>query len=316
MNKLISFKSSHDNNKFEVVLDEGKETFWATELQIAALFDKNRTLINKHIKNIFEEGELDEFSTSAKIALVRKEGKRFVEREVAHYNLDVIISVGYRVKSKIATEFRIWATNIIKEHLLKGYSINEKRLEQLQKTIQLVQRTSKITKDTEGLLAVLADYAAALDILDKFDHQSLTKNNVNNAVSYKIEYQEAKRAIEKLKIKFGGSDLFGNEKDQSFKSSIATIDQTFDGKELYPSIEEKAANLLYFLVKNHSFSDGNKRIAAWLFVWYLDKNNYLYKIDQTKRIENNTLVALTLLIAESNPAEKEMMINVIINLIN
>ncbi|MDP5092927.1 MAG: virulence RhuM family protein [Polaribacter sp.] len=316
MNKLISFKSSHENNKFEVVLDESKQTFWATELQIAALFDKNRTLINKHIKNIFAEGELNEFSTSAKIALVRKEGERSVEREVAHYNLDVIISVGYRVKSKIATEFRIWATNIIKEHLLKGYSINEKRLEQLQKTIQLIQRTSKITNETEGLLAILADYSAALDILDRFDHQSLTKNNVNNVVSYKIEYKEAKSAIEKLKIKFGGSNLFGNEKDQSFKSSIATIDQTFDGKELYPSIEEKAANLLYFVVKNHSFSDGNKRIAAWLFVWYLDKNNYLYKIDQTKRIENNTLVALTLLIAESNPSEKEMMINVIINLIN
>ena len=316
MNKLISFKSSHENNKFEVVLDESKQTFWATELQIAALFDKNRTLINKHIKNIFAEGELNEFSTSAKIALVRKEGERSVEREVAHYNLDVIISVGYRVKSKIATEFRIWATNIIKEHLLKGYSIKEKGLEKLQKTIQLIQRRSKITNETEGLLAILADYSAALDILDRFDHQSLTKNNVNNVVSYKIEYKEAKSAIEKLKIKFGGSNLFGNEKDQSFKSSIATIDQTFDGKELYPSIEEKAANLLYFVVKNHSFSDGNKRIAAWLFVWYLDKNNYLYKIDQTKRIENNTLVALTLLIAESNPSEKEMMINVIINLIN
>lgn len=316
MNKLISFKSAQEDNKFEVVLDEGKQTFWATELQIATLFNKNRTLINKHIKNIFAEGELDEFSTSAKIALVRKEGERSVEREVAHYNLDVIISVGYRVKSKIATEFRIWATNIIKEHLTKGYSINEKRLEQLQQTIQLVKRTSKLTSDTEGLLDILSDYSNALDILDKFDHQTLSKNNVNNLVSYKIEYKEAKSAIEKLKVKFGGSDLFGNEKDQSFKSSIATIDQTFDGKELYPSIEEKAANLLYFVVKNHSFSDGNKRIAAWLFVWYLDKNNFLYKKDQSKRIENNTLVALTLLIAESNPAEKEMMINVIINLIN
>lgn len=316
MNRLISFKSSQENNKFEVILDEGKQTFWATELQIATLFNKNRTLINKHIKNAFVEGELDEFSTSAKIALVRKEGKRDVEREVIHYNLDVIISVGYRVKSKIATEFRIWATNVIKEHLTKGYSINEKRLEQLQQTIQLVQKTSKITKDTEDLLDILADYSSALDILDKFDHQSLTKNNVNNTVSYKIDYKEAKKAIEKLKIKFGGSELFGNEKDQSFKSSIATIDQTFDGKELYPSIEEKAANLLYFVVKNHSFSDGNKRIAAWLFVWYLDKNNFLYNSDQSKRIENNTLVALTLMIAESNPNEKEMMIHVIINLIN
>jgi len=313
MNKLISFKSAQEDNKFEVVLDEGKQTFWATEQQIASLFKRDRTVISKHLKNIFKEQELIQDSVCAKFAHTANDGKTY---EVSHYNLDVIISVGYRVKSKIATEFRIWATNIIKEHLTKGYSINEKRLEQLQKTIQLIQRTSKLTENTEGLLDILADYSAALDILDKFDHQSLSKNNVNNLVSYKIEYEEAKSAIEKLKVKFGGSDLFGNEKDQSFKSSIATIDQTFDGKELYPSIEEKAANLLYFVVKNHSFSDGNKRIAAWLFVWYLDKNNYLYKKDQSKRIENNTLVALTLLIAESNPAEKEMMINVIINIIN
>ncbi|PQJ75697.1 virulence protein RhuM/Fic/DOC family protein [Polaribacter gangjinensis] len=313
MNKIISFKSAQNENNFEVLLDEGKQTFWATEQQIASLFNRDRTVISKHLKNIFKEQELIQDSVCAKFAHTANDGKTY---EVSHYNLDVIISVGYRVKSKIATEFRIWATNIIKEHLTKGYSINEKRLEQLQQTIQLVKRTSKLTSDTEGLLDILADYSNALDILDKFDHQTLSKNNVNNVISYKIEYKEAKDAIEKLKVKFGGSDLFGNEKDQSFKSSIATIDQTFDGKELYPSIEEKAANLLYFVVKNHSFSDGNKRIAAWLFVWYLDKNNYLYKKDQSKRIENNTLVALTLLIAESNPAEKEMMINVIINLIN
>lgn len=316
MTKLISFKSSQENNKFEVILDNRKQTFWATELQIASLFNKNRTLINKHIRNIFSEAELNEKATSAKIALVRKEGNREVEREVTHYNLDVIISVGYRVKSKIATEFRIWATNILKEHLTKGYSINEKRLEQLQKTIQLVKRTSKITNDTEGLIDILSDYSSALDILDGFDHQTLNKENVNNIVSYKINYLEAKDAINQLRIKFGGSSLFGNEKDESFKSSIATIDQTFDGKELYTSIEEKAANLLYFVVKNHSFTDGNKRIAAWLFVWYLNQNKFLYKDDKSKRIENNTLVALTLMIAESNPSEKEMMINVIINLIN
>lgn len=313
MNTLISFKSAQEDNKFEVLLDERKQTFWATEQQIASLFNRDRTVISKHLKNIFKEQELIQDSVCAKFAHTANDGKTY---EVSHYNLDVIISIGYRVKSKIATEFRIWATNIIKEHLTKGYSINEKRLKQLQQTIQLVKRASKLSENTEGLLDILADYSAALDILDKFDHQSLSKNKVNNAVFYTIEYKEAKNAIEKLKVKFGGSDLFGNEKDQSFKSSIASINQTFDGKELYPSVEEKAANLLYFVVKNHSFSDGNKRIAAWLFVWYLDKNNYLYKKDQSKRIENNTLVALTLLIAESNPAEKEMMINVIINLIN
>ncbi|WP_299063540.1 RhuM family protein [uncultured Polaribacter sp.] len=313
MNKIISFKSSTENKGFEIILDEQKQTLWATEKEISILFQRDRTVISKHLKNIFKEQELLQESVCAKFAHTANDGKTY---DVNHYNLDVIISVGYRVKSKIATQFRIWATNILKEHLTTGYSINEKRLNQLQKTIQLVQRTSKLTKDTEGLIDILSDYSSALDILDGFDHQTLNRDNVNNFVSYKIEYKEAKKAIEELKIKFGGSSIFGNEKDQSFKSSIATIDQTFDGKELYTSIEEKAANLLYFVVKNHSFTDGNKRIAAWLFVWYLNKNEYLYKNDNSKRIENNTLVALTLMIAESNPNEKEMMINVIINLIN
>lgn len=303
-------------NEVQVEITYENDSLWLNLNQISTLFDRDKSVISRHIKNIYKEKELPEYSTVAKNATVQYEGNRKINRKIEFYNLDIVLSVGYRVSSAKGTQFRIWANKILKEYLVKGYSINEKRLEQLQKTIQLVQRTSKLTKDTEDLLDILADYSSALDILDKFDHQSLTKNNVNNAVSYKIDYKEAKTAIEKLKIKFGGSNLFGNEKDNSFKSSISTIDQTFDGKELYPSIEEKAANLLYFVVKNHSFSDGNKRIAAWLFVWYLDKNNFLYKPDQSKRIENNTLVALTLMIAESNPNEKEMMINVIINLIN
>lgn len=303
-------------NEVQVEITYENDSLWLNLNQISTLFDRDKSVISRHIKNIYKEKELPEYSTVAKNATVQYEGNRKINRKIEFYNLDIVLAVGYRVSSAKGTQFRIWANKILKEYLVKGYSINEKRLEQLQKTIQLVQRTSKLTKDTEDLLDILADYSSALDILDKFDHQSLTKNNVNNAVSYKIDYKEAKTAIEKLKIKFGGSNLFGNEKDNSFKSSISTIDQTFDGKELYPSIEEKAANLLYFVVKNHSFSDGNKRIAAWLFVWYLDKNNFLYKPDQSKRIENNTLVALTLMIAESNPNEKEMMINVIINLIN
>lgn len=313
MNKLISFKSSQKNKKFEVILDNNKQTFWASEQIIAKLFERDRSVVSRHITNIFKELELHKDAVCAKFAHTAEDGKTY---NVNHYNLDVIISVGYRVKSKIATEFRIWSTNILKEHLINGYSVNEKRLNQLKKTIQLVQRASKLTTDTEDLINLLSDYSSALDILDNFDLQTLTKDKVNNFVSYEIKYPEAKTAIENLKIKFGGSMLFGNEKDSSFKSSIATIDQTFDGKELYPSIEEKAANLLYFVVKNHSFSDGNKRIAAWLFVWYLHKNDFLYKDDNSKRIENNTLVALTLMIAESNPNEKEIMINVIINLIN
>jgi prophage maintenance system killer protein len=308
MQDIVIYKTK--DNSIEIQVQFDGETLWLTQTDITNLFERDQSVISRHINNVFNEFELDKKSNMQKMHIPNS------DKPVAFYSLDVIISVGYRVKSLRGTQFRIWANKILKEYLVKGYSLNEKRLEQLQQTIQLVQRTSKITKDTEDLLDILADYSSALDILDKFDHQSLTKNNVNNAVSYKIDYIEAKKAIEKLKIKFGGSELFGNEKDQSFKSSIATIDQTFDGKELYPSIEEKAANLLYFVVKNHSFSDGNKRIAAWLFVWYLDKNNFLYNPDQSKRIENNTLVALTLMIAESNPNEKEMMIHVIINLIN
>jgi len=313
MQNIVIYKKE---NQINVEVTYENESLWLSLNQISELFDRDKSVISRHIKNIYKEEELTEYSTVAKNATVQKEGKRKVNRQIEFYNLDIILAVGYRVSSAKGTQFRIWATNILKEHLTKGYSINEKRLEQLQKTIQLAQRTSKLTNETKDLLDILSDYSSALDILDKFDHQTLTKNKVNTAVSYKIEYQEAKFAIHKLKVKFGGSNLFGNEKDQSFKSSIATIDQTFDGEELYPSIEEKASNLLYFVVKNHSFTDGNKRIAAWLFIWYLDKNNFLYKTDGSKRIENNTLVALTLMIAESNPNEKEMMINVIINLIN
>lgn len=303
------------NNKIQVEITYENNSLWLSLNQIATLFDRDKSVISRHIKNIYNEDELPEYSTVAKNATVQKEGKRKVLRQIEFYNLDIILAIGYRVSSAKGTQFRIWATNTLKEHLTKGYSINQKRLEQLQKTIQLVHRTSKLTSEAKDLLDILSDYSSALDILDKFDHQTLSKNNVNTFVSYKIDYKEAKLAIDKLKMKFGGSNLFGNEKDESFKSSIATIDQTFDGKELYVSIEEKAANLLYFVIKNHSFTDGNKRIAAWLFVWYLDKNNHLYHTDGSKRIENNTLVALTLMIAESNPNEKEMMINVIINLI-
>ena len=265
--KVIFYKN--ENGKTSIEINLVKNTLWLSQKKISELFDKDSDTIGLHLKNIYSSNELNKTATTEDFSVVQKEGNRKVNRTITHYNLDAIISVGYRVNSKKGTQFRIWATTILKEHLTKGYSINEKRLEQLQKTIQLIHRTSKISSEAIDLLAILSDYSSALDILDKFDHQTLTKNEVNTAVSYKIEYQEAKFAIHKLKVKFGGSNLFGNEKDQSFKSSIATIDQTFDGKELYPSIEEKAANLLYFVVKNHSFSDGNKRIAAWLFVWYL-----------------------------------------------
>lgn len=313
-NQILIYQNTKDN--IEVSVNIKDDTLWLSQKQMGELFGKDSDTIGLHLKNIYSTEELDKNTTTEKFSVVQKEGKRKVKRTITHYNLDAIISVGYRVNSKKGTQFRIWATNILKEHLTQGYTVNEKRLEQLQKTIQLVQRTAKLSSESNEFLDILSDYSKALDILDQFDHQTLSKENVNEQVSFKINYKEAKKAINELRVKFGGSTLFGNEKDESFKSSIATIDQTFDGKELYKSIEEKAANLLYFVTKNHSFSDGNKRIAAWLFVWYLNKNNFLYNTDSSKKIENNTLVALTLMIAESNPDEKEIMVNVIINLIN
>tara|TARA_R110002072_G_scaffold22666_2_gene79596 strand:+ start:6913 stop:7869 length:957 start_codon:yes stop_codon:yes gene_type:complete len=308
---IIIFKSKDNSTKVEVSLSN--DTVWLNQSQLSKLFERDRSVITRHINNIFKEKELPKKSNVQKLHFSHS------DKPIIHYNLDVIISLGYRVKSKRGTEFRIWASKIIKNHLIKGYSINQKRLDQLKKTIQLIDRTSKIVtsnSETKELIQVLTDYTKALDILDHYDHQKLKKSDSGNEVIFKIDYQEAKAAIEQLRIKFGGTKIFGNEKDQSFKSSIAVIDQTFDGKELYTSIEEKAANLLYLVVKNHSFTDGNKRIAAWLFVWYLDKNNFLYRGDGSKKIANNTLVALTLMIAESNPKEKELIINVITNLIN
>jgi len=301
----------------QVKLDKG--TVWLSQKEIAILFDKDSDTIGLHLQNIYKTEELTKSSTTEKSSVVQKEGNREVRRTINFYNLDAIISVGYRVNSKKGTQFRIWATNQLKEHLIKGYSINEKRLKQLQQTIQLVKRASLQVTNTDearGLMEVLSDYSRALDILDDYDHQKLSKKTTDKAATFSIDYAEAIKAIEQLREKFGGSILFGNEKDQSFKSSIAVIDQTFDGKELYPSLEEKAANLLYLVVKNHSFTDGNKRIAAWLFVWYLAKNNFLYNEDNSNKIENNTLVALTLMIAGSNPAEKETIINVVMNLMN
>ena len=318
-NELILFQSSDSEVKLQVIIDNNDDTVWVNQNELTSLFGKAKRTISEHISNIYFEEELDKKSTWRKSRLVQLEGNRKVERNVDYYNLDVIISVGYRVKSKRGIEFRKWATKKLKEHLIKGYTINESRLEQLKKTIQIVQRASKITTKTseaKGLLGILSDYSTALDILDDYDYQKIVKKASNQNVIFKIDYTEAIKAISMLRDKFGGSSLFGNEKDQSFKSSISVIDQTFDGKELYTSIEEKAGNLLYFVVKNHSFTDGNKRIAAWLFVWYLDKNNFLYNEDGSKKISNNTLVALTLMIAESNPVEKEVIVNIIINLIN
>ncbi len=315
--EIVIYQSGQDAPTIQVLLEN--DTLWLDQYQISELFDTDRTSIVRHIRNIYKTSELDEKATCAKITQVQQEGERTVKRQIKIYNLDLIISVGYRVSSKQGTAFRIWANKIIKDHLVKGYTINEKRLLELQKTIKLVNRTiQSIGSDDQakGIFEVLSEFSTALDILDDYDHQRLSLPDIPIQATFRISYEEAKLAVDELKKRFGGSSLFGNEKDQSFKGSISAIDQTFDGIELYRSLEEKAAHLLYFVVKNHSFSDGNKRIAAWLFIWYLEKNKSLYYPDGTKRISENALVALTLLIAESKPEEKEMMINVVVNLIN
>lgn len=323
--EIIIYKNEAGLPAIEVVF--GNDTVWLTQQQMQLLFNKTKQNISLHIKNIFTENELDKSSTVKKSLTVQKEGNRSVSREIEFYSLDVVISVGYRVKSVEGTKFRIWANQILKDYLLNGYALNYKRLqEQSQQLIELkqaiklvnaVQNSHTLNNDElKDTFKILTDYVYALDVLDRYDHQQLENEVSGHKGDFRIDYDSALEAIEDLRGKFGGSKLFGNEKDQSFKSSLYTIYQTFDGEELYPSMEEKAANLLYFVVKNHSFSDGNKRIAAFLFVWFLDKNKMLYREDGTKRIADNALVALTLLIAESDPKEKEMMVKVIINLIN
>ena len=298
------------------------ETVWLTQAQMADLFQKDRTVIGRHINNVYREGELERDITCAKFAHMGSDNDQ--QYETAVYNLDVIISVGYRVKSQRGTQFRIWANKILKDYLIKGYAINQQvkaaQLADLKSTVRLLSNViehKQLTLDeANGLLRVITDYTYGLDTLDKYDYQQLEVDSTTPTEEFRATYEEAMEAIHLLQEKFGSSDLFGNEKDQSFKSSINTIYQTFGGEELYPSIEEKAAMLFYLVVKNHSFSDGNKRIAAFLFLWFLEKNGILYKSDGSKLIGNNMLVALTLMIAESRTEEKDVMVKVVINLIN
>jgi prophage maintenance system killer protein len=303
-----------------------KETIWLDAHQMAELFERDRSVIVRHIRNIYKTHELSIESTCAKNAQVAADGKL---RVMDSYNLDMIISVGYRVNSQRGTEFRVWATQVLKDHILKGYSINEKRLKEenarlkeLRETVNLMGRILADRHlealEAEGLLRVVTDYSLALKLLDDYDHSRLSIKDTTEPPRFVITYEEAWRAIAGLakQLDIAESSLFGLEKDQSFKGSLAAIYQTFDGKELYPSIEEKAAHLLYFVVKNHSFVDGNKRIAAFLFIWFLDANGILYRADGTKRVADNALVALTLMIAESRPQEKDVITKVIVNLIN
>ena len=318
MNSSLEIYRSEGETQIDVRFEN--ETVWLSLNQISSMFARDKSVVSRHLKNIYSSGELDQNSTVAKNATVQIEGGRQVIRELEFYNLDVIISIGYRVNSKVGTHFRQWATQRLKDYLIKGYTVNQERLSQLQQSFQLI-RDAALSEDfsksqVKEIIDVLADYAIGLDILDGFDKQNLELGMVQPNPVFQISYQEAKLAIEELRIKFGGSALFGNEKDDSFKSSISTINQTFDGKELYPSVEEKAAHLLYFVVKNHSFTDGNKRIAAWLFIWYLAKNNYLLNSKGNPKVANNALATITLMVALSKPEEKELMVLVIVNSIN
>jgi death-on-curing family protein len=319
------YKTPDGKTSIEVKLEQ--ETVWLSQKQMAELFDKDSDTIGLHLKNIYKSGELEEISTTEKYSVVRQEGKRKVKREIKFYNLDAIISVGYRVNSKRGILFRKWATQQLKDYLIKGYAINQQRLQkqaeqlnELKETIKILGNTLKykeLTNDeSKGLLKIISDYSYALEILDQYDYQTLKIENTSGKEVYQLTYEEAIKQIELVKKTYGNSELFGNEKDNSFKSSIATIYQTFGGVDLYPSIEEKAANFLYYIVKNHSFTDGNKRIAAFLFLYFLEKNGLLFTETGEKRIADNALVALTLMIAVSKPDEKETMIKVIVNLIN
>lgn len=306
-NELVIFETEDNAIKLEVPIEE--ETVWLNRQQMADLFDRDVKTIGKHINNALRE-ELDE-STVANFATVQMEGGREIERNIQYYSLDVIISVGYRVKSKRGIEFRKWANSVLKQYILQGYAVNHNRIAQLGEVIQIMKRTQN-SLDSKQVLNVIQKYSEALELLDSYDRQTLQRPK-GNAATYELTYAECMEVISHMR--FGAeSDLFGREKDDSFQGSIGNIYQSFGGQDLYPSLEEKAAHLLYFVTKNHSFLDGNKRIAATMFLYFLDKNGVLF-IDGRKLIDDHTLVALTIMIAESKPEEKEMMITVIMNCI-
>lgn len=322
-NQIEIYKSSDNAIELQVSLDN--DTVWLNRNQLAMLFDRDIKTIGKHINNVFLEGELSKKAVVANFATTAIDGKTY---QVDHYNLDVIISVGYRVKSKQGTQFRQWATQRLKDYLVKGYAINEKRLQEakgkfqdLKNAVKLAAKAGNIealtSVEAKGILGVIEQYAYALETLDKYDHQRLTIETPNEETEIKkLTYENAIQQIIIWRDFQKAGNLFGNEKDQSFKSSLETIYQTFDGIDLYPTFEEKAANLLYYVVKNHSFSDGNKRIAAGLFVYFLAMNNKLLNEEGNKRIGDNALVAITIMIAESKSDEKDMMVKLVVNLIN
>lgn len=316
-NQIVIYQTEDGQTQIDVRLENN--TVWLTQAQMAELFQKDQSVVARHINNAVREGELEDSNMQI------LHNTQYKYRPTKVYDLDTIISVGYRVKSKRGIAFRIWARRILKEYLIKGYAINERirkeQIGELRQMVQVIGRTIQHqelsnTIETQDLLNVVVDYTYALDTLDNYDYERLTIDKTTKQEPFHATYENAMEAISGLRKKFGGSVLFGNEKDDSFKSSIGQIYQTFGGEELYPSVEEKAAMLLYLVTKNHSFSDGNKRIAATLFLWFMNNNGILYRPDGSKRLADNTLVALTLMIAESKTEEKDVMVKVVVNLIN
>jgi death-on-curing family protein len=322
MNTIEIYTNPDKQVQVEVTFEN--DTFWLSLKQIANLFERDKSVISRHLKNIFESKELSYTATVAKNATVQSEAGREVLREIEYYNLDAILSVGYRVNSKRGTQFRQWATQRLKDYLVEGYAVNQKRLNQLQKIVEVIEKSgnneSLQLNEAKGLLNILNTYTQSFILLSQFDSNNLQTSSLNENITYEIQYEEAKVAIAELKKKLialkEATELFGNPKDESFKGILGNIVQTFAGNYLYPSIEEQAAHLLYFTIKNHPFSDGNKRIGAFLFIWFLEKNKHRFKKSGEVKINDNALVALALLVAQSNPVDKELMINLIINLIN
>jgi len=321
MSEIIIYQSQ--SGSLELKSDNSNQTIWANRMQMAEIFDVNPQAISKHIHNIHNDKELDKDATSSKMELVQLEAGREVKRNVDYYNLEMIISVGYRVNTVKGTKFRQWATQTLKQHITEGFTINQKRLDELGKMIQLIDQSGKTEplqlQEAKGLLEILSLYTKSFVLLNQYDSHNLPIDKLNNNITYEIEYNEAKAAITELKkqliTKKEATELFGNEKDGSFNSSLQSMIQTFDSQYLYPSIEEQAAHLLYFVIKNHSFSDGNKRIGAFLFVWFLEKNKHRFKPSGELKINDNALTAIALLVAQSASEEKELMIQLIINLI-
>jgi death-on-curing family protein len=328
ISEIVVFKPSQGNNEFEIILDGEHDTVWVTEQQLVELFGKARRTIGEHIRNIYKEGELEKESTWRNFRQVQKEGERKVKRAVSAYNLDVVISVGYRVKSPVGIEFRKWATQRLKDYLVQGYAINSELLSnQGQKIIQLENQLDILRERTfesqrvltEGFLDIISKYSKSFELLNRYDSEDLQLDNLSKEIIYVINYDDVKKAIHQLKRelvqKGEAGELFGNEKDDSFRGILGSISQTVFGELAYPTIEEQAAQLLYSVIKGHAFSDGNKRIGSFLFVWFLEQNNYHLDERGIRKINENTLVALALAVAQSSPEQRDLMIKLIVNLI-